>query len=113
MARQTLNPVTPSLAGTTVAFTAANVDGDSVPTNAVVLVNNASGGAVTVTLVTGATAGDYAIADPTVSVPAATIVAIGPFSNLFPQQSGADAGRVYLNYSAFASVTRAAIVASF
>lgn len=110
MPRLTLNPVSPSITGTTVAFVAADAAGDSVPANCAVLVNNASGSSITVTLVTGATADDYAIADPTVAVPAGTIVAIGPFSQLFPQTSGADAGRVYLNYSAVTSVTRAAIV---
>lgn len=109
MARQNIPSVNPSIAGVTLPFTQPDAAGDGVRPNAIVLVNNGSGSPITVTLVTGGTAGDYAIADPTVTVAAGEIKAIGPFSALFPQPSGVDTGWVYLNYSSVTSVTRAVL----
>lgn len=109
MPRQFPATVHPSAAGVQLAFTAPDAAGDAVRPNAVLLINNAGGTARTVTLITGGLAGDLAIADPTVTVPAGQIVAIGPFSQVFPQISGADTGYVYVNYDAITSVTRAVL----
>lgn len=109
MARNKLDGVAPSLAGSTTAFTAATVDGDAVRPNTALLVRNGSAGVVTLTLVTAGMAENYAIADPTVAIPAGQDRFIGPFSRIFPQPAGADEGWVYIDYSAFTSVTRVAL----
>ena len=112
MARTKVSAVTPSVAGAAIAYSAPTAEGDQVRPNTVLLVNNGSGSAITLTLVTGGTAGEYAVADPTVTVPAGAERAVGPFSAIFPQPSGADAGWVYVDYSSVTSVTRAAIAAN-
>lgn len=112
MARTFVAPVYPSLAGTSINYSAPTVEGDAVRPNTVLLIKNGSGAPITITLQTGGTVGDLAIADPTVSIAAGAEKAIGPFSGVFPQPSGADAGWVYVDYSAVASVTRAAIAAA-
>jgi hypothetical protein len=98
------------MAGATVAFTAATVDGDAIRPGSALLVNNASGAPITLTLVTGATIGSRAVADDTVSVPAGSMRLIGPFADdVYPQASGPTKGAVHVDYSAFASVTRMSI----
>ena len=112
MARTALAPQTVTVAGLTPAFTAANVDGHSIVYNGDPLyleVKNASGAPVTVTVATN-DVGTRALADDTISVPATTgDKVIGPFSEeLHVVQSGADKGKVLVNFSAVTSVTCAA-----
>lgn len=114
MARTKVAAVTPSVAGAAYAFSAPVADGDAVRPNTVLLLDNGSGSSVTVTIQTGATAGDYAIADPTVVLAAGAKRALGPFGGgVFPQQSGSDVGWVYVDYSSVPSgLVRAAIAAN-
>lgn len=99
--------------GITVAFTAANVDGHSIAGggDVLLLVNNASAGSINVTVQTPGTTDGLAIAEQVVAVAAGAIKAIGPFrSTTYDRPSGAaDAGMVYVDFSAVASVTVAAL----
>lgn len=94
-------------------LTAPTVDGDIVDTGNVALwVDNASGGAVTVTVVSSSSQDGLNTEDLVVSVPAAGKRLIGPFpARTFAQASDATigAGRVLVDYSAVTSVTRAVI----
>jgi len=99
-------------AGLAPVLTEPTVDGDVIDAGAVFLyVDNASAGAVTVTAVTPVTVDGLALADSPVSVPAGESRLIGPFPpRTFGQPAGsADAGRVYVDYSAQTSVTRAVV----
>lgn len=114
MPRVLVNPQTPGPGGAQLAFTAPTVDGDAVVPGCQVIVRNGSAGPITVTVVTGGKQSGLDIADiGPVSVAAGTDFVFGPFTprETFVQPSGVDAGRVYLNYSAVASVTRAAVAA--
>lgn len=100
--------VAPSLNGSQLAFAAAAA-GDQFERrqgDAVLVVNNASGAPINVTVTSFATpdAGEAA-ANKVVAVPAGQILMIGPF----PQQFEDSAGLVNVAYSATASVTRAVI----
>lgn len=115
MARTVVAPQAAGPAGSKLDYTAPTVDGDSVPPGCRVIVRNSSAAPITVTVQTGGTAaGGYAIADvgPT-SIPAGEDWIFGPFTprETFVQPAGADAGRVLVDYSAVASVTRAAVAA--
>lgn len=114
MARTLVAPQAAGPAGTKIAYTAPVIDGDAVPPGCRVIVRNGSAAPVDVTVVTGGSANGYAIADvgPT-SIPAGEDWVFGPFTprDVFVQPSGAEAGRVHINYSAVASVTRAAVAA--
>lgn len=108
MARTDLTVQEVSDDGATVAFEAANVDGNMVTNrgDVAVLIHNASAGAITVTVPTPVTVGGRAVADDTHSVAAGTYLLVGEWDEgTHNQQSGADAGKVYINYSAVASVT--------
>lgn len=69
-------------------------------------VKNASAGAVTLTIPTPLTIDGLAVADRTVSVPAGGDRFIGPFPGEYYNQSD---GHVYVEFSAVASVSVAAI----
>lgn len=97
--------------GLTAALTAPTVDGDIVDAGdrCFLEVANGSGAPITVTAVTPGTQDGLAISDLIVSVPAAGNKRIGPFpARTFAQASDAvvGAGRVLIDYSAVASVTR-------
>ncbi len=111
MPRVNLDAASPSLDGTAYALTAANADGDAVMPGTVLHVQNGSGAPITVTVITGGTAQGYAIADHTVTVPAGAGRLIGPIpgGDIWPQTSGATRGRIHVDYSAVASVTRGVI----
>lgn len=97
-----------SEAGAAVTFEAANIDGNMVTNrgDVGVLIHNGSAAAITVTIPTPATVGGRAVADDTHTVAAGAYRLIGEWpESTFNQQSGADQGKVYLNYSAVASVT--------
>lgn len=92
-----------------VTFTAAAVGGDTVAPNdrGVLLVRNASGGAINVTVVVPGNT-KYGQADPDVVLPVAdgAIRAIGPFSADLVDPTDR---RVDITYSAVTSVTVAAV----
>jgi hypothetical protein len=102
---------TPNIAGTTVTWAAPSGsgagNGDAIPDGSTLLVNNASASPITITLNVAVTYEGYTITSPTVTVPATTILAIGPLNaDPFGQQSGTDAGRVHVDYSSITTVTR-------
>lgn len=100
-------------AGLTPVLTAPTVDGDVISAGGslFVMVTNASGAPITVTAQTPQTVEGLAVSEQIVSVPAAGTKLIGPFpAGTYGRPSGgADPGKVYLDYSAIASVTRALI----
>jgi hypothetical protein len=84
---------------------AANTDEVPTGNRTFLLVRNGSGASITVTAVSTLTVGGLAVADAAVAVPAGEDRWIGPFpANVFANASG----NVDLDYSATASVTRAA-----
>ena len=93
--------------------TAPTVDGDIVDVDSKTFLSviNGGGAPINVTVVTPEVVdGDLAIADRVVAVPVGTTPKLIPLSsNHYKQQSGADAGRAYVDYSAIASVTRAVV----
>jgi hypothetical protein len=103
------------LAGLTPNLTAPTVDGDVVDVGrCFLMVDNASGAAVTVTVVTPETVDGLAITDRAVSVAAGGVGFVPLTSPHYRQTVGsaaqaADVGRAYVNYSAEASVTRGVI----
>lgn len=85
-----------------VAQEAANVDGNMFLNNGKILLwlENGSGSPITVTLVTPRTVSGLAVADQTVSVPATDERWAGPFdTGTYNQASGADVGKLYIDYS--------------
>lgn len=103
-------------AGLNPVLTAPNAlgagNGDVVDLDNVFLyVNNASGGPITVTVLSPITQDGLALSSLAVSVPAAGFRLIGPLpSRSFANPAGGlDAGRGYVEYSAVASVTRAVV----
>ena len=99
-------------AGLALNLTAPTVDGDVVPTGAVGLyVLNGSGAPITVTAQTPQTVEGLAVAENIVTVPAGAFRIIGPFAagTYGRPSSGADPGKVYVDYSAITSVTRGLI----
>lgn len=111
MARVSLATQKITAAGLTPALTAPTVDGDVMDSNnAAVMVTNASGAPINVTIQTPATAAGLAVEERIVAVPAGATKLIGPFPReIYGQPSGADKGRVYIDYSAQASVTRGVV----
>jgi hypothetical protein len=88
-----------------------NVDGDVMDAGATFLqVHNGSGGSINVTIAATVVVDGLALANLVVAVPAGQDRLIGPFPvRTFAQEDESpDAGRVYVNYSAQASVTRGA-----
>lgn len=111
MARQALAVQTIVEGGLNMAMTAAHADGHKFPNKGKekIRVLNGSGGSINVTIATGKTVQGLAVADKVVAVPAGETRFIGPFnSDLYNQPSGADAGQVFVDFSAQASVTLAA-----
>lgn len=92
-------------------LTAATVDGDIIDVGARVWVHNGAGAPINVTVQTTTAVSGLDVADLVVPVPAGTDALIGPFSNLFKQAADAavGAGKVLVDYSAIASVTRGAV----
>lgn len=108
MARSALTVLTPVVTGLDPAHAAANVDGNSVPGTADIIVEvvNGAGAPITVTVPTPATVGGLAITDGGGTVPAGGRRWFGPFrADLFNQADGT----VSIDYSAVTSVTVTAI----
>lgn len=114
MARTALASQTADSDGLTVAFTAANADGHSIAGggDVILLVDNASGGSVDVTVQTPATQDGLAIADQVVACATGEVTAIaGLHPRTFDRALGAtDAGKVYVDFESVTSVTVAALV---
>jgi hypothetical protein len=93
------------------ALTGPTVDGDIIDAGRVALwVDNASAGSVSVTVQATASQDGLDLQNLVVAVPAGERRLIGPFpQRTFGRSTGADAGRVYVDYSAVTSVTRAVI----
>lgn len=98
----TLTAQTVSVAGTAPTYTAAASGGDEAPTGSglVLYVRNGSASAITVTVTTPGTVQGLAIADATLSVPAAKSGFV-PLDNVYRSPS---TGRASITYSASASV---------
>lgn len=113
MARQSPAVQRIALAGTNVAMTAPNADGDIIPPGQVALrILNGGGAPITVTAITPGTVSGLAIADATLSIPAGAERTWGPFpTSVFaqPADAGVGPGKVLVDYSAVTSVTRALI----
>lgn len=109
MARSTPATQVITDAGRVVALTAPNADGDiaDAGNGTFLVVDNASGGSVTVTLVNPKTYNGLDVADRIVAVPAGQRWHI-PIPVMFRQDSDAveGPGQALVNYSAVASVTR-------
>lgn len=97
--------------GLTPALTAPTVDGDTIDAGAVALmVVNGSGASINVTVQTPATQSGLAVAENIVAVPASATKLIGPFpKGTYARPSAPDEGKVYVDYSAQTSVTRAVV----
>lgn len=117
MARAALTLQNLSAGGLAPSFTAAIADGHAINNqygNVVLWVKNGSGASINITIVTPGTVDGNAIADKVVAVPAGADRIIGPFDPRYYNQddSSGDTGLNYaafINYSATASVTIAAL----
>jgi hypothetical protein len=109
-----VNAVSADIAGSAVALTAPTGPGpgvgDAVPVGSYLLVNNGGASPLTVTLKASRQYLGHTLSDTTVTVAATTQSLIGPVAaDPFGITSGADVDRVYVEYSAVASVTRAVL----
>lgn len=107
MARTALAPQTIVDEGITPAFTAANVDGHSIPGDGDhwLEIKNTNGAPVNVTILTGGTLMGEAVADKVVSIPATTgDKIIGPFPPALYNQAD---GLVYVDFASVTGVTAA------
>lgn len=111
MARVVLASVAPSLQGSPLTMLAPTVDGDAVQQGSALIVQNTSGGALNVTVVTGGVVGGaLAVDDIVISIPAGSTRVLGPFTDSYlPQPTGPTAGRVDVDYQTPTSFLRAAI----
>lgn len=91
-------------------YAAANTDGNAFLNGGRTFlhVKNASAAAVTVTVVTPLTVNGRVVADDVISVPAGGERFVGAFPPALFNNTGVDANKVHVNYSAVASVTVAA-----
>jgi len=110
MARASVTTQTITRAGLSAALTGPPADGDIIDAGPVILeVANGSGGAITVTVLPSFEAAGLELEPLEVSVPASGTREIGPFPPaIFAQLPDAEVGpgRVLVDYSAVASVTR-------
>lgn len=112
MARTSVTTQQVTRSGLVPTLTEPTVDGDVIDCgNVALMVDNASGSPVTVTVQATASQDGLDVADLVVSVEAGTTALIGPLpARTFGRPVGsADAGRAYVDYSAQADVTRAVI----
>lgn len=104
---------TQKIAGTGLVpvMTAPTAEGDIIDAGQVaLLVTNGSGAAINVTAQTPATQSGLAVAENIVAVVAGATVLIGPFpAGTYARPAAPDTGRVYVDYSAQTSVTRAVV----
>lgn len=115
MARASQNTQQVVRTGLNPAYTAVTADGDIIDVGAVALhVKNGGAGACTVTVQTPLQVDGLDVSELVVSIPAGQERLIGPFSaRTFGRPAEVvDAGRVYVDYSPIASVTRAVLKVS-
>lgn len=107
MARSDLTVTEITRSGVDPSLSAANVDGHAVENNGRMFidVNNGGGAPITVTVQTPRTVDGLAVAELQVSVTNGVRRLIGPFPKATFDQPGADAGKVYVDFSAVTSVT--------
>jgi hypothetical protein len=111
MARVDVTTQTIVASGLTPLLTAPTVDGDVIDSgNVAVMVTNGSGVSINVTAQTPAQQAGLDVSERIVAVPAGATKLIGPFPRgTYGRPSGADVGRVYVDYSAQASITRGVV----
>jgi hypothetical protein len=111
MARDSVTTQKITRAGLIPAFTAASVNNDVIDAGAVTLeVTNGSGSSINVTVNSPLTVDGLTVGPLVVAVAAGASKRIGPFPPAtFARTVAPDVGRVYVDYSAFASVTRAVV----
>lgn len=114
MARTALASQTADADGLAVSFTAANVDGHSIDGggDVILLVVNGDASPINVTVQTPAQQDGLDVAENVVTVAAGATQAIaGLAARTFDRPTGAaDAGKVYVDFSAVTSITVAALV---
>jgi hypothetical protein len=111
MARQALVVQRCTAAGLEPTYSAASVDGHAAINDGrtVLHVKNGDAASVTVTIQTPYQRDGLDLAERTVEVPAGEDRFIGPFARRIYNQSGTDAGKIYVDYSGVTSVTVAAL----
>lgn len=115
MARVLQTPVSATVNGVTPTLAAPNAlgagNGDIVPPNSIVYVENGSGGVLTVTIKEPSTVDGQAVTDKAVAIANGAKAVFGPFTSTQQQlPATTDAGKVYLEYSSVTSVTRFVLV---
>jgi hypothetical protein len=96
-----------------VTFEAANVDGNSADVETLLIVHNGSGGSVTVTVQTPADVEGLAVAENALAVGAGDYAMVRLATGVYGRPVGsADAGKVYVDYSAVTSVEVAVVALS-
>lgn len=116
MAKALQTPVSASVNGSAAVVLAApngtgSTNGDTVPANSIVYVENGSGGVLTVTVKMPNPLDGQTVTDKPVAIANGAKVIFGPFTSNMKQLAGAaDAGLVYLEYSTITTVTRTVIV---
>lgn len=106
MVRSALAVQAPSATGLTPSFTAANVDGHTLPTDCVLVVKNGAGSSINVTVETGAVVAGRAVADDVIAVPNGQERWIALTDRaLLARQADPDRGKVYVNFSSVTSIT--------
>ena len=112
MARTALTEQTVTSAGLKATYEAANGDGNSFnnTSRTVFHVKNAAVGAITLTFNTPGTVDGLAVAERTVSVGAGEEYFWRGAPSVYNQISGADVGKVYVDYSGVVTVTVAVLV---
>lgn len=111
MARTALTPITSTRAGVALTYSAANADGHSIANTAervMLLVNNGSASAITVTFDVPKTVDGNAVADLTGTVAAGAVKMFGPFPMALYNQTASAV--VNVDFSAVATVTVAAVI---
>lgn len=115
MAKALQTPVSATVNGVVPTLAAPNGtgsgNGDIVPPNSIVYVENGSGGVLTVTIKEPSIVDGQAVTDKAVAVANGAKVVFGPFTLTQKQLPGTtDAGNVYLEYSTVTTVTRFVLV---
>ncbi|GAA1549944.1 hypothetical protein GCM10009804_03160 [Kribbella hippodromi] len=113
MARDSVTTQKITRAGLTPALTAVSANNDVIDAGSVFLqVANGSGSSINVTVNSPVTVDGLTVGPLVVAVGAGATKLIGPFpvaTFARPSSSGTDVGRVYVDYSATTSITRAVV----
>lgn len=115
MAKALQTPVSATVNGVVPTLAAPNgtggTNGDIVAANAIVYIENGSGGILTVTVKQPSTIDGQAVTDKAIAIAIGAKAIIGPWTNTQKQLPGTtDADKVYLEYSTVTSVTRFLLV---